>query len=512
MSDNTTANNKRIAKNTLLLYGRMLLMMVISLYTSRVVLNALGVVDYGIYNVVGGVVSMFSILSGSLSAAISRFITFELGKGNIEKLNKIFCTAVNVQIILIIIITVLLETVGLWFLNYKMVIPETRINAANWVFQFSIVTFAINLWSVPYNASIIAHEEMSAFAYISLFDAVAKLIIAFVILNNPIDRLIYYGFLVLLVGLIQRFLYSAYCKRHFEECHYKYLIDKKTIKEMFGFAGWNFIGSSSAILRDQGGNMLLNLFFGPSVNAARGVAMSVNHAVSGFVSNFQTAIRPPITKSYASANYDYMFNLAFQGARFSFYILLILALPIMLTAPYLLELWLGMVPDHAANFLVLVLLFTMSESLATPLVTIMLATGKIRNYQLVVGGCQLLNLPISYVLLKLGYPAECIFVVAVCVSILCEMTRLFMLHRMVKLNVRLFFKEVYFNVIAVSISAGILPFIFKQYVDVTNITSFIIICIMSVVSALVSIYYVGCNKRDKDFIHQFIKKIVNKIK
>lgn len=507
-----SANNKRIAKNTLLLYGRMLLMMIISLYTSRVILNALGVEDYGIYNVVGGVVSMFSILSGSLSAAISRFLTFELGKGNIEKLKKVFCTAINVQAVLMFIIFILLETVGLWFLNNKMVIPNERLDAAFWVFQFSVVTFAVNLLSVPYNASIVAHERMSAFAYISIFDAVARLLIAFVILKNPIDRLVYYGILVLLVGLIQRFIYASYCKRHFDECRYSFNFDKQITKEMFGFAGWNFIGASSAVLRDQGGNMLVNLFFGPSVNAARGVAMSVNHAVTGFVSNFMTALNPQITKSYASGDHEYMFKLIFQGARLSFYILLILALPIIFTTQYLLEIWLGIVPEYAANFARLVLVFTMSESLAHPLVTVMLATGNIRNYQIVVGGCQLLNLPISYILLKSGYPPETIFIVAIFVSILCEMTRLAILRSMINLSIKSFLKNVYFNVILVSVISAIMPLIAMKYVELNNFGSFISICLLSVLSAAMTIYFIGCSDQDKQMVKAVINKVIKRIR
>lgn len=511
-SNNTSANNKRIAKNTLILYGRMLLMMVISLYTSRVVLNALGVEDYGIYNVVGGLVAMFSVLSGSLSAAIGRFITFELGKGNIGKLKKVFCTAINIQIILIVIITILLETIGLWFLNYKMVIPSERMVAANWVFQFSVITFAVNLWSVPYNAAIVAHEHMSAFAYISILDAIAKLLIAFIILMNPIDRLVFYGLLVLIVGLIVRFIYTWYCQKHFEECKYSPMFDKKTTKEMFGFAGWNFIGSSSAILRDAGGNMILNLFFGPAANAARGVAMSVNGAIMGFVTNYMTALNPQITKSFACGNYDYTFKLVFQGARLSYYILLIFVLPILFTTQYLLELWLGIVPDHAANFVRLVLLFTLSESLATPLVTLMLATGDIRNYQLVVGGLQLLNLPISYLFLRLSYPPESVFVVAITVSVLCEIARLIMLQGMVKLSLKHFLKHVYLNVIVVTIISALLPFTIKLFIKGNSFGSFIIICFVSILSALLSIYVVGCNKQDRKIIHKGITKIIYRIK
>lgn len=490
----------------------MLLMMVISLYTSRVILNALGVEDYGIYNIVGGVVTMFSILSGSLSAAISRFITFELGKGDIDKLKKVFCTAVNVQMILIVLITVLLETIGLWFLNYKMVIPAERMFAANCVFQFSVITFTINLWSVPYNASIIAHERMSAFAYISIFDAVAKLAIAFTVSLSPFDRLVYYGLLILIIGLIQRVLYTWYCTKHFEECHYEFRFDKQTTKEMFGFAGWNFIGASSAVLRDQGGNMIINIFFGPSVNAARGVAMSVNHAVTGFVTNFMTAINPQITKSYASGDYDYMFKLIFQGARLSFYILLILALPIIFTTQYLLELWLGIVPEHAANFARLVLIFTMSESLANPLVTVMLATGRIRNYQLIVGGCQLLNLPFSYMSLRMGYPPESVFLIAIVVSVLCEITRLIMLRGMINLSVRAFLKNVYFNVIVVTAIASLIPYITLTYLQLNDLWSFITLCAVSFFSAIFSIYIIGCNKRDRELIHNAIHRVLKRIK
>lgn len=506
-----TENSKRIAKNTLLLYARMLILLIISLYTSRVILNSLGIEDYGIYNVVGGVVSMFSILSGSLSASISRYITYALGKGNIKELNKIFCTAINIQLILILAITILLETIGIWFLNYKMVIPAERLIAANWVFQFSVITFIINLWSIPYNAAIIAHERMSAFAYISIFDALSKLIIAFIITFNPIDRLIYYGILVLIVGIIQRYLYAYYCKRNFEECKYKRLFDKKIIKEMFGFAGWNFIGASSVILRDQGGNILINMFFGPSVNAARGVAMSVNSAVYGFVSNFMVALNPQITKSYASGDLDYMFKLVFQGARLSYYILLILALPIILNTQYLLHLWLGVVPEHASLFVKLVLIFTMSESLASPLITVMLATGKIRNYQLIVGGLQLMNLPFSYIGLKIGFPPEFIFIIAIAISVICEFARLYMLKKMVGLSLKNFLKEVYFNVIIVTLVSSIAPFIIKHYVAKSSFMIFIVICFVSVISTFIVIYFVGCTKQDRLFIRgKLVKFIKNK--
>ena len=301
-----TDNNKRIAKNTLLLYVRMLFMMIVSLYTSRVILNALGVEDFGIYNVVGGVVAMFSVISGSLSTAISRFITFELGKGDLCKLNKIFSASVTIQMLLSLIIVVLIESIGVWFLNSKMTIPVDRIVAANWVLQFSIVTFVINLISVPYNAEIIAHEKMSVFAYISILEVIGKLTIAFLIVVSPIDRLVFYAILMCLVAAVIRLTYTCYCRKHFEECTYHFCWDRKLLKSMFGFASWNFIGASAFVLREQGVNVILNVFCGPVVNAARGVSTQVNSAIIGFVNNFMMALNPQITKSYAAGEYFYM--------------------------------------------------------------------------------------------------------------------------------------------------------------------------------------------------------------
>lgn len=509
----TAENNKRIAKNTLLLYFRMLFMMVISLYTSRVVLNTLGVEDYGIYNVVGGIVLMFNVISGSLSAAITRFITYELGKGDQEKLKRIFSSAVTIQLGLAVIIILLAEILGVWFLNTQMNISEPRMIAANWVFQFSIFTFAINLISVPYNAIIIAHEKMSAFAYISILEAVGKLTIAFLIMVSPIDKLIFYAFLMCTVALLIRLTYGTYCKRHFEECTYHFIFDKDLLKRMFNFAGWNFIGASSAVLRDQGGNIVINLFCGPIVNAARGIAFQVNNAICGFVTNFMTALNPQITKSYASGDKNYMMTLIFQGARLSFYMLLLLSLPVLTNTHYILTIWLKIVPDHAVLFVQLVLVFAMSESISNPLITAMLATGKIRNYQLIVGGLQMMNLPISYVLLRIGMFPEIVIVVAIAISQCCLAARLIMLRGMIGLSVKQYLKKVYFNVTIVAIFSAIIPSLISSMLE-KSFWHFILLCLISVTCTSITIFYIGCNKGERQFLikksqhmrYKFIKR------
>ena len=510
MSQSSESNNKRIAKNTLLLYFRMLFMMVVSLYTSRVILNALGVEDFGIYNVVGGVVAMFSVISGSLSAAISRFITYELGKGNQSKLNGIFSASVTIQLLLSLIIVVLIETVGVWFLNTKMTIPVDRMTAANWVLQFSIITFVINLISIPYNAAIIAHEKMSAFAYISIWEALGKLAIAFLIMWSPIDKLIYYAVLMCLVAITVRFAYGHYCTKHFEECNYHFHWDKELLKTMFGFAGWNFIGASSAVLRDAGGNIVLNMFFGPSVNAARGIANQVNNAITGFVQNFMMALNPQITKSYASGDREYMMTLIFQGARLSFYMLLLLSLPVLINTHYILVIWLKLVPEHAVLFVQLVLIFAMCESISNPLVTAMLATGKIRNYQIVAGGLQMLNLPISYVCLRLGCIPESVLMVAIVISQSCLAARLYMLRKMIGLSSIQYMKKVYLNVIVVTLLSLVVPVLLLKYLE-ESFLSFVVLSFVAVVCTLIVEFRVGCNGKERKFVVDKAKKLKNNV-
>lgn len=499
MSTATTVNNKRIAKNTLLLYIRMLFQLAISLYTSRVILEALGVEDFGIYNVVGGVVTMFTMFSGALSAAITRFVTFELGKGNIARLNSTFSSSVTIQIGLGLIILFLIEVAGVWFLNARMNMPVSRLTAANWVLQLSAVTFFFNLITIPYNAEIVAHERMSVFAYISIFESLAKLGIAYLIIVAPFDRLIFYAILMCMVALCTQTGYRLYCKRHFEECRYKLSWDGKLLKQMFGFAGWNFIGVTSGIASDQGVNIVINLFHGPAVNAARGVAMQVNNAILGFVANFQMALNPQITKSYATGEHDYMMKLVFQGSRLSYYMMLLISLPVLVNTRYVLGLWLHDVPQHTVLFVQLILLCTLSETLSGPLITAMLATGKIRNYQIVVGGIRLLNLPFSYLLLRWGYRPEYVVLVAIINSQCCLAARLLLLRVMINLKVRQFMKYVYMNVAVVTGLSSILPVLISLK-TADSLQRFICLSILCVLLVISCEFYIGCNKEERQFV------------
>ena len=500
---------RRIAKNTMMLYVRMFVLMLVGLYTSRVVLNALGETDYGVYSVVGGVVAMFSMISGALNSAVSRFITFELGKNNPERLNRVYCTSVNIQLILALIIVLLAEPIGLWFIENKMTIDPARIPAATWVLHFSLLAFVINLMSVPQMASITAHEKMSAYAYIGILDGLLRLGVAFMIVSAPFDRLVYYAMLMAGVVLIVRLTYGIYCRIHFPECRYRFVFDRPLVKEMFAFAGWNFIGVTSGVLRDHGGNILVNLFAGPVVNAARGVAVQLNGAVQSFVTNFMTAVNPQITKSYAAGDYKYVFALIGKSSRMSFYLLSLMAIPIIFNADLLLQIWLKEVPEHTTLFVQLFLMFALSESLSLPLITSMLATGRIRNYQLVVGGIQLLNLPVSYIFLKMGAIPEITVVVAIALSHVCLFARLIMFSRASGFSVPGFVREVYVNAMKVAVSAAAIPLV-MTFVLPEGLWWSVLHLGVSLLWTAGVIFFVGCGKDDRAFLLEFIGRRARK--
>ena len=501
-------NTRRIARNTLMLYGRMLFGMLVSLYTSRVVLNTLGVEDYGIYNVVGGFVAMFSLVSSSLSSAVSRFLTFELGRKDMGRLKLMFSTSLSIHVILALLVILVAETVGLWFLNTRMTIPADRLHAANWVFQASVCSFALGLCSTPFNASIVSHEHMGTFAKVGIMDVMLRLLVVLFIAHSSwhFDRLIVYSLLLVLVSIS----YLHYCGRHFEECRWRFSFDRPCWKEMSSFAVWNFIGCTAGLLKGQGVNVLLNIFVGPVLNAARGIADQVNAAICSFSGNFMTALNPQITKSYASDNREYTMSLVERGSRFSFYIMFILALPVLLETDFILKLWLKQYPDHTVNFVRLVLLLSLSEMLSNTLITLQNANGNIRNYQIAVGGMLLMNFPLSYCCLKAGFLPESTLVVALFVSVCCLVLRLLFLRRMVHLSVRRYVRNVCLNTFTVALAASCLPVLLSRQMEGGWIR-FIAVCAASVCCAGVSSYFVGCSPSERAFIVQTLHGVKTKL-
>lgn len=512
MEEKEQSSNRRIAKNTLALYFRMIITMLIGLYTSRIILQALGVEDYGIYNVVGGFVSMFSLISGSLQGAVGRFLTYELGLGNMQKLKVVFSTSFFVMLGLSALIIVFTETLGLWYLFNKLVIPVNRFNAAFWCFQLSVVSFVMSLMSTPYSSSIISHEKMSIYAYISIVDVILKLVICFFVMQFSKDKLVLYSFLLCCVGIIDQALYVAYCRQKFEECKLRLCFDKLLFRKMFGFAGWNFVGSSAAVLRNQGANLLLNAFGGPVVNAANGISNTVCGVVSGFVGNFSQAFNPQITKRYAAQEYESLMRLVIYGSKYSFYLMLLIALPVLFNAEYIFYMWLGVVPEYTVTFSRWMFVFLLAESISRPIITVKNATGQIRSYQLVVGGILLLMLPVSYVGLKLGMPVTFVAVVNAVTAIIAIFARMYMLRGDFPYwsSIR-YFKEVLLNAFCVSVLSCLAPAITYKLIP-EGLLNFLLTSIICVASSCVTMFYFGCTKKERDFIKTKANVLLTKIK
>lgn len=507
MADNQS-NNKRIAKNTILLYFRMLFSMVIALYTSRLIIQRLGVSDYGIFNVVGGFVSMFTILSGALSAAISRFITYELGKGNIEKLRLIFCTGVNIQLLMSLVIIAIGEPVGIWFLNSYMNIPDGRMLAANWVFQFSLLAFVLNIISIPYNAEIIAHEKMSAYAWISILDITLKCFIVYLLAWAPYDRLISYAVLYAAEALLIRILYGTYCQHAFQECKYHFIFDKNIFKSMISFAGWNFLGSSAGILNTQGVNLLINIFFGVTVNAARGIAVQVNSAVNQFVNSFTTAVNPQITKSYAAGNLDYVYKLICYSAKYSSFLLLYIAVPIILEAPTILKLWLGTVPDYAVIFTQLTVFSSFADFvLGNSMVTAIFANGKIRNYQIMVSIIGGMVFPLTWIAYYLGMPPYATYIIYIILYSLVVYVRVCYTKKLVGMSPRLYWNKVMVRVLPVMALSFLLPIPLLSLMH-TGLIRIIVVTMVSAIITTLVVVVLGLTSRERSKFYQIA---INKI-
>ena len=429
-------NNKRLVKNTLFLYLRMLVVMAVGFYTTREILSLLGVVDYGIYNVVGGIVAMFSFVNGTLTTSSQRYFSIELAKGDLKRLNQWFCLNITAFSIFIGIFLVVSETIGLWFVNTQLTIPEDRLFAANIVYQFSIITFCIHFYSIPYNALIVAHERMSAFAYISIVEAFLKLAIVFLLSIISWDKLIVYAFLMFLASLGITLSYIFYDRRYFKESKYNLYWNKRECLELVSFSGWHLWGTFSMVIRSQGINILINLFFNPAINAARAIAFQVYHAVSQLSSNFFVAVKPQIYKCYADGNYISLYKLVLRSTVMSSFLISILVFPILSNTSYILGLWLSDIPDYTIIFTQLVLINGLIDATNGPTAATVLATGKIRKYELIVATCIVMNLPISYVALKFGADVTITMYTSIIISIVTTFNRSYIMCQQLNLSFR----------------------------------------------------------------------------
>lgn len=504
-------NNKRIARNTFLLYIRMLLIMSVSLYTVRVVLNTLGVVDYGIYNVVGGVVTMFAFLSGTMASASQRFFSFELGRNNQEQLKKTFSMTITIYAMVAVIILILAETVGLWFLNTKMTIPAERMDAARWIYQFSILSFMMTMFTIPYNASIIAHEEMKVYAYVSIIEVGLKLLIVYLLVLFSFDKLKLYAVLMFLVTTIVTFIYRTYCTRKFSECRFSFYWNKPLFKQIVSYSGWNLFGALAGMSNNQGINIMLNVFFGPIVNTARGIAYQVSSSVNQFVQNFVTATNPQIIKYYADDNKEQMLSLVFRSSKFAFILLFILSMPILLETNFVFTLWLKDVPEYVVLFTRLVIICALIDSLSFPLMTAAQATGRIKKYQSITGGMMLLNLPVSYIFLKIGYPPVTVFYIAIINSCVCLLIRLYLLQTMVGLQMKRYLANVILPLSVVILVSYIIPLFLKNKMD-EGIIKFIVVAITGLVCSVACIFLFGLSAEERGYSMVLIKNLKSKIK
>lgn len=506
-----TENTKRIVKNTLMLYVRMLFVMGIALYTSRVVLKELGAEDFGIYNVVGGIVVMFSFLNTSMAVSVQRFFSYELGKKQESQLRKIFSVAVNLHIGIAFIILLLAETVGVFFLNTCLNIPTNRLTAANWIFHFSVFSFMISVIRTPFNALIMSYEKMDIYAYISILEVLLKLGIVFCLSWIEFDKLELYASLIFMVTLIVASCYIYYCLRYYSVvCRYSRSFDRQLYCKMLGFSSWNLFGSFSLVLINQGGNILLNIFFGPIVNASRGIAYQVNAAINSFVYNFQAAINPQIVKQYAVEDHYEMLNLVYRGSKFSYFLLFLISFPILFYTEYILNVWLEEVPEYAAVFCRLVIITALIDSLSGCLAILVQATGNVKKYQVIISFVLLLNLPVSYIGLRICNQPEIVFYTCILISIIALFIRMVLITSIGGFRFLSFFQKVLFKVLLVSVISGFIFFILWIYLSHNTFVSFILFAVLSFFVNAILIGLLGMEKNERTLIFKKVISIIKK--
>ena len=505
MSNQTSDNNKRIAKNTLFLYLRMFVIMLTALFTSRIVLDVLGAADYGLNNVIGGVVVLFSFLNAALLSATQRYINFYLGKQDYKQTNIVFCMSMNTYLLLSILVVILGETIGMWFVNTQLNIPQDRVYAAQWVYQFTLLQFVINLLRVPYNASIIAYERMNFYAYISLIEVIIKLLVVYLLYITSYDKLIFYSFLYTIIPLSITVIYKWYCNRNFETTKYRVIWDKVAFKEMFCFSGWSLFGSLANLAAHQGLNILINIFYGVTVNAAAGIANQISTNVYQFISNFQTAFQPQIIKTYAAKELEHFNKLIFQTSKFSYFMVLVLVLPIFFTIDGILDIWLKAVPEYTAIFCRLILVYFSIEAITAPLWMSVQATGKIRNYQILMASLIFLNFPIAYIVLKLGLPVYSIWIVRIMVNLVVMIARCIYMKKKLNFPLLPYIKAVIMPIVSVTLVA--LPIPILLYYTIHGFwQNMIIVGIITFALTVIDVYFVGMNTHEKLIARNMILK------
>lgn len=501
-------NKKRVVKNTLYLYLRMLLIMCVSLYTVRVVLAALGKDDYGINNVVGGVVTMFSFLTTTLVSASQRFFAFELGRNDYERLNGYFNATFISYIALSFIILLLAETLGLWFVMNKLTIPASRHTASLFVYQFAILTFVVKLYVIPYMSVIIARERMNVYAVVSVVEAGLQLLTAYLLHLTQSDKLVIYSILLFVSALIPSILYAFYAHRKFSETKLTLRYKPEMLRELVGYCGWNVIGTLSSVIRSQGINILLNLFFAPVVNAARAIAYQVNNAINQLSTSFFNAVKPQITKTYAAGESSNMMELVFLSSRFSYYLVYILSLPILLEVSTVLSIWLVDVPNYTVLFTRLVMVNAIVDGLSHPLMSAVQATGKIKYYQIVTGGLLLINLPISYCFLRMGYPPQITMIVSIIISVIAQLSRIIFMKMQLRMSVWDYSKRVLLVVLLVTVISSVIPTLVHYYMN-SGISRLILVSIVSILNTVVSIWYFGISLTERNAFIGLIKKRIS---
>ena len=505
------ASNKRIAKNTVFLYIRMLILLVISLYTSRVILHALGEEDYGLYNVVGGIVVLFSVVNGVLSSGTSRFLTYELGRGDLGNLKATFSAAFAMHLVAAIVVLLLSETVGLWFLNAKLVIPEARMAAANWVFQFSVISAMLSLTQVPYAATIISHERMDIYAWTGLAEGVFKLLIAILLQYTAIpDKLIAFGILNLVWSVSLQLYYRYYCIKTFPESKLTVVKDKSIYRKMLSFSLWDFSGAMGGTVNTQGMSFLLNIFFGLVANAARGVAVQVESNLQKFADNFMTAVRPQIVKNYAIKNYEGFFNLIFESSKYSYFLLLLVTLPVFMECDYILQLWLVTVPQNTGIFLKWIMVTHLFRSMSRPVIDGCHATGNVKNLNLYTSFVILLTLPLSWLAFKIGYPPVTIFIIHGFLRCLCNFIELYVLKKEIEFSIRYYLRSVMLRCIIVTLLVA-LPSLILIEVMAPSFIRFCLNVTASVLSVGMGVYFFILNKEHKKKILEMIKGRIKRV-